>query len=231
MSMYFHRAEGHIDLRHGENPEQMRMKKMKRNRNTRGRNRGSAIIEYTVVFPLVLLIIFALFYAGFMLYQRSVLDGAVNRGTIYAARILSDPQYATVVSSAGADGDGLDCETDTYDFDADFEIEPYRYILNFNGEDAQQAVENGKYLIDFVEYPDYDSGLGKLEKVDSEKRIYLGVANFYPGTTDSDWEEGTAEKIKTVTDIPTMCEPAISRLFDEVMINQVDMAIYDIAAL
>ncbi len=98
-------------------------------------------MEYTIVFPLVLLVIFALFYAGFILHQRSVLDGAVNRGTVYAAKLLSDPQYSAIVSSAGADGDALDCETDSYTFHSEFDIQPYRYVLNYNGESAKSPVE------------------------------------------------------------------------------------------
>ncbi len=114
---------------------------MSRRKETNNRNSGSAIIEYTIVFPLILLIIFALFYAGFIMHQRSVLDSAVNRATIYAARLLSDPQYKTIVSSAGPEGDALDCESNSYTMEESFEIQPYRYLTNFNGGNAEEPVK------------------------------------------------------------------------------------------
>lgn len=114
---------------------------MERKKEDNSRISGTVILEYTLVFPLVLLVIFALFYAGFILHQRSVLDGAVNRGTIYAARLLSDPQYSTIVSSAGAGGDALDCESSDYSFSSKFDIQPYRYIFNYNGGTAKGPVE------------------------------------------------------------------------------------------
>lgn len=104
---------------------------------------GSAIIEYTIVFPLVLLVFFALFYAGFIMHQRSVLDAAVNRGTIYAARLLSDPQYSGVVQGAGAGGVALDCANNSYNFNSDFSIQPYRYIFGCDNDgEVKSKVEN-----------------------------------------------------------------------------------------
>ena len=106
------------------------------------KTRGSATLEYVIVFPLVLLVIFALFFLGFVLHQRTVLDSAVSRGTVYAARLLSDPQYAGITATAGGDGDALDFSTDTYNFNTDFSIQPYRYILNYSGKSYQEKVKN-----------------------------------------------------------------------------------------
>ena len=102
---------------------------------------GSAIIEYTIVFPLVLLVFFALFYAGFVLRQRAVLDSAVNRGVIYGARLLGDPQYETIVSGVGAGGDALDCENANFNFNSQFDIEPYRYVFDFRGTQEKAKVK------------------------------------------------------------------------------------------
>ena len=104
--------------------------------------RGSATLEYTIVFPLVLLVIFALFYLGFVLHQRTVLDSAVSRGTVYAARLLSDPQYATITDTAGGNGDALDFASGSYNFDTKFSIQPYRYIFNYSGKSYQDKVKN-----------------------------------------------------------------------------------------
>lgn len=113
---------------------------MKKKKERDSKINGSVILEYTIVFPLVLLVIFALFYAGFILHQRSTLDGAVNRGTIYAAKLLSDPQYSTIVKGVGANGDALDCESSSYSFSSKFDIQPYRYIFSYNGGSAKEPV-------------------------------------------------------------------------------------------
>ncbi len=104
--------------------------------------RGSATIEYVIVFPVVLLVIFALFYLGFVLHQRTVLDSAVSRGTVYAARLLSDPQYTSITDSAGGNGDALDFSSGEYNFNISFDIQPYRYILNYSGKNYREKVEN-----------------------------------------------------------------------------------------
>ncbi len=77
----------------------------------------------------------------------------------------------------------------------------------------------GQYIIDFVEYPDWDSGVGKCERVPYEKEedrdIYLAVANFYPGSTDFDKPELSLDNIKQLTDIPVVLAEPISYNFCE----------------
>lgn len=115
---------------------------MKNHTQASNRISGSVILEYTIVFPLVLLVIFALFYMGFVMHQRAVLDGAVGRGIITASRMISDPQYATITGGVTGQGDQLDFSSDSYNFTTEFDIQPYRYIMNFNSATGKNAVEN-----------------------------------------------------------------------------------------
>jgi len=114
---------------------------MKPHKKSESKNRGSAILEYTIVFPLVLLVLFALFYMGFVLHQKAVLDSAVSRGTIEAARLLSDPQYKSVTAGAGGTADSLDFSNNSYNFSSSFSIEPYRYIFKYSDDGGKAAIE------------------------------------------------------------------------------------------
>ena len=79
----------------------------------------------------------------------------------------------------------------------------------------------GQYIIDFVEYPGWDSGYGKCENVPYDHEIredgdtYLAVANFYPGSTDFNKPELSLDNIKQVTDIPVVLAEPISYNFCE----------------
>ena len=79
----------------------------------------------------------------------------------------------------------------------------------------------GQYIIDFVEYPGWDSGYGKCERTphDLDKMedgyTYLAVANFYPGSTDFNKPELSLDNIKQVTDIPVVLAEPISYNFRE----------------
>lgn len=73
---------------------------------------------------------------------------------------------------------------------------------------------DSRYMIDMVEYPDWDSGQGKLE--DLGNGLYLGVAN-YNNLTSLLCEEAVLEKVSDVTDIPTVMEEPIAMNFSEVL--------------
>ena len=79
----------------------------------------------------------------------------------------------------------------------------------------------GQYIIDFVEYPGWDSGYGKCERAlhDYDKKedrdTYLAVANFYPGSTDFNKPELSLDNIKQLTDIPVVLAEPISYNFCE----------------
>ena len=77
----------------------------------------------------------------------------------------------------------------------------------------------GLYIIDFVEYPGWDSGFGKCERTPYDKRedgyTYLAVANVYPPTQYFSKPEYSLDNIKQVTDIPVVLAEPISYNFRE----------------
>ena len=77
----------------------------------------------------------------------------------------------------------------------------------------------GLYIIDFVEYPGWDSGFGKCENIPYEQRedgyTYLAVANVYPPTQYFSKPEFSLDNIKQVTDIPVVLAEPISYNFCE----------------
>ncbi|MDR1635417.1 MAG: hypothetical protein LBS27_10990 [Bifidobacteriaceae bacterium] len=68
---------------------------------------AGTIIEYTIVFPIVLVVFGMLLIGGFGVYQRGVLEGAVERQAIYTAREMAVPNYGNVVSFGQGDRAGV----------------------------------------------------------------------------------------------------------------------------
>lgn len=87
---------------------------------------------------------------------------------------------------------------------------------------------DSRYIIDMVEYPDWDSGQGKLE--DLGDGIYLGVSN-YDDFTSLLWEEAVLENVSSVTDIPEIMENPIAATFDVAKYNGVDVAVFDFVGM
>lgn len=87
-----------------------------------------------------------------------------------------------------------------------------------------------RYMIDMVNYPDWDSGEGKLEYLGRHhetefKDLYLGVAN-YTEFTSMLWEEASLENASTVTDIPSVMAEPIAANFHEAQYQDVDLAVF-----
>ncbi len=85
---------------------------------------ANAIIEYVMIFPLILIIICSIFIVSFALHDKSTLESAAQRGAIYGAHIIADPNYTTLVgddvTSVVTDEDVLDIDKDinSLDFEA-----------------------------------------------------------------------------------------------------------------
>lgn len=96
------------------------MSKSKKNRNVVDKERGSLVVEATIVFPVTFLIVIFLIFAGNVYYQRSRAQAIFSQEVIsYAAR-ESNPMLATFLDTGnfGSVGMGND-------------FKPYRY-LNFS---------------------------------------------------------------------------------------------------
>lgn len=83
---------------------------------------------------------------------------------------------------------------------------------------------DSRYIIDMVEYPDWDSGEGKLEGLEDD--MYLGVSN-YNNLTSLLFEDVRLEEAVNVTDIPKVMEKPIADMFNEVQYDGGDLSTFD----
>ncbi len=65
------------------------------------------------------------------------------------------------------------------------------------------------FLIDFVEYPSFDSGIGKLEEV-GDSRTFLGVCRVI-----GNYDGGDMEKVSDITDVPEVFAESINSNFSK----------------
>lgn len=110
-------------------------------------DKGAVLFEAVILLPITFIVLFAMFLLGLHLHEQTTLDGAVNRGAIYASKILSDPQYTKVTSKnyEDYDKDEVDLESADTDFSNAASIKPYRYFdLNKTEEEGliKTYVEN-----------------------------------------------------------------------------------------
>ena len=56
--------------------------------------RGTAtILEYTIVLPIVILVVLLLIILGNLTYEKALLESAAERGALYACKVVADPNY------------------------------------------------------------------------------------------------------------------------------------------
>ena len=114
------------------------------------REDANSLVENVIVLPLIFIVIFFMIMAMFVIHDRSTLDAAAKRGTIYAAKLVSDPSYDILLSKSGNIQGELDTTVDYLPIDA-FEdygnnIKPYRY-LKLNKEAIEDQTEREIYEI------------------------------------------------------------------------------------
>lgn len=77
--------------------------------------KGNSLVENIIVLPLVFIIIIAMILFSFVMHDRATLEGAAIRGTIFAAHMISDPNYIDILSSSGAEYGQLDTNLEKTD--------------------------------------------------------------------------------------------------------------------
>ena len=108
------------------------------------RTDGISIVEYVIVFPLFLIILFSILVLCFVLHDRATVDGAVKRGTIYAARCIADPNYEYILEKSGNVPGSTDVSSNVTGFtftNVGKNIQPYRYITNSTEKNLSQKTE------------------------------------------------------------------------------------------
>lgn len=100
------------------------------------KERGSLIIEATIVYPIMFFVLLFLIYMGNMLYLQSNIESSVNRVAIKGASYFADTMLEQIY------GGGI---PGVYDID----IQPYRYLNIFaNGNDCISGEEELKKEIE-----------------------------------------------------------------------------------
>lgn len=87
---------------------------------------GMLIVEATIVFPIMFLVIFVMIFLGNAYFQRSRVDAIITEMAFYGSAQCADPLLKVVQTKGGVPAYG----------DADYEIQPYRYFLGELGSGA-----------------------------------------------------------------------------------------------
>ena len=100
--------------------------------NKLSEEKGAAtLIEYAIVLPIVLGVMFLLVFAGFTMHQRAVMEAATERSAIYVARTLADPNYENIVTTDNKN-DVNDVKSVLITQDS-IKNKPYRYLFQGSG--------------------------------------------------------------------------------------------------
>ena len=88
---------------------------------------AATIVEYGIVFPLVVMIVLLLIVLGNMTYDKALLESAAERGALYASKVVADPNYGNEeIFPRKSNLNEIDEITMG---DATFETKPYRYLF------------------------------------------------------------------------------------------------------
>lgn len=87
-------------------------------RKVKNKEDGMLIIEATIVFPIMFLVIFLMYFLGNAFFQKSRVDSIVTQMAYYGSAQCADPLLKYVQSSGGVPAYGLN-----------YEIQPYRYFI------------------------------------------------------------------------------------------------------
>ncbi len=98
---------------------------------TKNRNRGQALVEFAIIFPLFLIVLGSVLYFGFLLYSKMSIINAAREGAHYGILLdPSDPAFDTQVSDQvqGAAGAGLN-PTSVSTATQGFHVDPTTHLV------------------------------------------------------------------------------------------------------
>ncbi|MBO4616651.1 MAG: pilus assembly protein [Lachnospiraceae bacterium] len=110
---------------------------------------GNSLVENVIVLPLIFLCIYFIIIGAFFVHDKITLDAAVERGAVYAAKCVSDPNYAEIAATIYNDEDGYTMEIKGAS-GASFtgvgkDIHPYRYVMFTYKGQIEQLVRDHTY--------------------------------------------------------------------------------------
>jgi hypothetical protein len=154
-------------------------------------NGAASIVEYSIVLPLCLVVLLFIFFVGYVLNQRALLDSAAHRGVLLAQQFYADPNYDVIVDLGLAAGDSdYAGHKERHEFkDIGFENDPYRFLSKSYHEDLiqtrmEEKIEhvvsrNQLFLLDDrltdidVDIPGMEGFLNKSAEVEITQDFYL----------------------------------------------------------
>ncbi|MCQ2455536.1 MAG: pilus assembly protein [Clostridia bacterium] len=101
-------------------------------RNSLKKDSGMLVVEATMVFPVMFLVIFLMIFMGNAYFQKSRIDSIVTQMAYYGSAQCADPLLREITEKGKVPSLA----------DADYSIEPYRYLLGEVGkESGMNAIE------------------------------------------------------------------------------------------
>lgn len=141
--------------------------------------KANSLVENVIVLPLIFIIIYFMILMAFVLHDRATLDAAAKRGTIYASRCISDPNYTTILQKSGHELGTLDTNVNSLSQNSfagvGNNIKPYRY-LKLSTSDIKSATITEVYnSIEKTKIPWREIQTGDINVDIDNKIIYQNV--------------------------------------------------------
>lgn len=153
---------------------------------------AAAIIEYTIVFPIVMAIICILIFTGFAMLDKAALESEVERTALYVSKVVADPNYEDITTRSAASN-----EIDSIAVGADsITTHPYRYLFGASA-DTGAAEQTARAQI-------MKSQLLHNDDVRVEVRVNQGVFNKVTVTATEGFEMPTFLKSLNMPNLLTI---------------------------
>ncbi len=121
---------------------------------------ANSMVENVIIMPLIFIIIYAMIMTCFVVHDKSTLEAAAKRGAIYAARCISDPNYATILEKSGNQKGTLDTSIHLNDENKSLSftgvgrnIQPYRYLTSSSANIKNQVESEIKNIVNNTRIP------------------------------------------------------------------------------
>lgn len=140
---------------------------------------ANSLVENVIVLPLIFIIIYFFILMAFIIHDRATLDAAAKRGTVYAARCISDPSYTSILQKSGHEKGSLDTNveelTDSSFYGVGNNIDPYRYLAMDASTIRSATVAEVYGIIEKTKIPWRDIQTGDINVDIENKIIYQNV--------------------------------------------------------
>lgn len=153
---------------------------------------AATIIEYTIVFPIVMAIICILIFTGFAMLDKATLESEVERTALYVSKTVADSNYGKITTRSATSN-----EIDSISIgDGDITTDPYRYLFGKSA-DTGAAQQTARAQI-------MKSQLLHNDDVRVEVRVNQGIFNKVTVTATEGFEMPTFLKSLNMPNLLTI---------------------------